>query len=106
MPPPLGVGDPRDPRCLHARLRALLERQREEEERMFSRLRLDGPLGESTEKEVQTGLFTNMPLPKSHPLHPNDLISHFIKRVMQLCWTGCLRVFLVDLYLPWLVATY
>ena len=81
VPPPLGVGDPRDPRdrrCLHARLRALLERQREEEERMFSRLRLDGPLGESTEKEVQTGLFTSMPLPKSHPLQPNDLKGHFI----------------------------
>ena len=69
VPSPLGVGDPRDPRdrqCLHAHLRALLERQREEEERMFSRLRLDGgPLGESTEKEVQTWQFTSMPLPTS-----------------------------------------
>ena len=75
-PPPLGVGDPRDPRdrrCLHARLRALLERQREEEERMFSRLRLDGPLalGESTEKEVQTRLCTSMPLPS--PNHFNQM---------------------------------
>ena len=74
-PSPLGVGDPRDPRdrrCLHARLRALLERQREEEEeRMFSRLRLDGPLGESTEKEVQTGLCTSMPLPS--PNHFNQM---------------------------------
>ena len=74
--PPLGVGDPRDPRDrrgLHARLRALLERQREEEERMFSRLRLDGPLalGESTEKEVQTGLCTSMPLPS--PNHFNQM---------------------------------
>ena len=70
-PPPLDVGDPRDRRCLHARLRALLERQREEEERMFSRLRLDGPLGESTEKEVQTGLCTSMPLPS--PNHFNQM---------------------------------
>ena len=52
--PPLIV-DPRDPWCID-RLKAFLGRQEEEEEGMFSRLRLedDGGLGKSsaTEKEV------------------------------------------------------